>query len=117
MAIKFWTPRHRTTLYSIFDNVRLYGFATIEYAFITDMLDQKITDKAMRRIEAEWVNYWEDIFEEEPSEDNKLLVHRFSENPSQFILLKAMAAIEIASWANEKYNDLFIEHIGEVGES
>ena len=61
MSIKFWTPRHRTTLYNAFDQVRIYNFAVLDALFVTDMLDQKITKKAQRRIENEWLTYWDDV--------------------------------------------------------
>lgn len=114
MAIRFWTSRHRTYLYGIFDNVRLYNFAVLDAEFVRDMLDQKITQKAYRRIEIEWSTYWEDIFEEEPSEGNKLLAYRINRN--QIMLLKASRAIGVAKAANEKYEELFNSKLGETAE-
>jgi len=114
MAIKFWTTRHRTYLYSVFDNVRLYNFAILEAEFIRDMLDQKITQKAYRRIEKECSTYWEDIFEEEPSEGDNILAYRINKN--QIMLIQASRAIGIAKAANEKYEDLFNSKLGEITE-
>lgn len=114
MSIKFWTPRHRTALYNAFDQVRLYNFAILEGSFVADMLDQKITQKAQRRIESEWITYWEDIFSEEPNEESSLLVYKI--NSGQFLLMLAGNATEIAIASHEKYEDLFISNVGEIDE-
>ncbi|MCD9528346.1 hypothetical protein [Photobacterium carnosum] len=112
MAIKFWTPRHRTYLYGIFDNVRLYNFAVLDAEFVRDMLDQKLTPKAYRRIESEWSDYWEDIFAEEPSEGNKLLAYRINRN--QIMLLKVSRTIGIAKAVSEKHEDYFNLKVVEI---
>lgn len=114
MSIKFWTPRHRTTLYNSFDQVRLYNFTVLDAAFVGDMLDQKITQKAQRRIENEWLTYWNDVFDEEPNDASKLLVSRI--NRKQFLLLKAGKATSISKLVNEKYEDLVNSHIDETDE-
>ena len=114
MSIKFWTPRHRAALYNTFDQVRLYNFALIDAAFVGDMLDQKITQKAQRRIENEWHTYWDDIFDEEPEDKSSLLVYKINSN--QFLLLKAGNATSIAKLVHEKYEDLFNARIGEIEE-
>ena len=114
MSIKFWTPRHRTALYNTFDQVRLKKFAVLEGAFVSDMLDQKITQKAQRRIENEWVTYWDEVWGEEPSDGNKLLVYRINRN--QFLLLLAGRATGIAKAVHEKYGDLFNAHIEDAEE-
>lgn len=100
MAIKYWAPRHRTTLYNAFDKVRLNNFAILEANFVSDMLDQKITQKAQRRIEDEWVTYWCDMYEEEPEAQEKLLVHRI--NKSEFLLILSLGATEIAKRIHEQ---------------
>jgi len=112
MSIKFWSPRHRVTLYNTFDEVRLYNFALLDSAFVSDVLDQKITQKARRRIEHEWVTYWEDVYGEEPDDKFKLLVYKINSN--QFMLLKAGNATSIAKLVHEKYEDLFSSRIGEL---
>jgi len=114
MSIKFWTPRHRTSLYNIFDQVRLFNFALLDTTFIGDMLDQKITQKAKRRIENEWLTYWDDVYAEEPAEKSKLLVYKINSN--QFLLLKAGNATGIAKVVHEKYEDLFNSKVGEIDE-
>lgn len=112
MSIKFWTPRHRTALYNKFDEVRLYNFAILDSAFVGDMLDQKITQKAKRRIEDEWLTYWDDVYDEEPEEKYRLLVYRINQN--QFLLLLAGRATGIAKSVHEKYEELFSSHVGEL---
>ena len=114
MSIKFWTPRHRTVLYNVFDQVRLYNFALLDSVFVSDMLDQKITQKAQRRIENEWLTYWNDVFDKEPQDRNKLLVYRV--NTNQFLLLKAGNATSVAKFVHEKYEDLFNSRVGEIEE-
>ncbi len=114
MSIKYWTPRHRTTLYNIFDDVRLYNYAVVDSDFIGDMLAQKITEKAIRRIENEWRVYWNEVFEEEPATTSKLLVNRI--NQHQFLFLKAGKAKKISNLVRDKYEDLFKAKIEEEDE-
>ncbi|MCW8091870.1 hypothetical protein [Alteromonas sp. ASW11-130] len=114
MSIKFWTPRHRAILYNIFDQVRLCNFGLLDSAFVGDMLDQKITQKAQRRIENEWLTYWEDVYAEEPVDKEKLLVYKINSN--QFLLLKAGNATSVAKLVHEKYEDLFNARVGEIDE-
>jgi len=114
MAIKFWTPRHRATLYNSFDHVRLNNFALLSSKFVGDMLDQKITQKALRRIEDEWLEYWDDVYDEEPADNSKLLVCRI--NQEMLLLLKAGKATGIAKTVHEKYEELFNSHVGEIDE-
>ena len=78
------------------------------------MLDQKITQKAQRRIENEWLTYWNDVFDKEPQDRNKLLVYRV--NTNQFLLLKAGNATSVAKFVHEKYEDLFNSRVGEIEE-
>ncbi len=104
MSIKFWSPRHRVALYNTFDEVRLYNFALLDSAFVSDVLDQKITQKAHRRIENEWLTYWDDVHSEEPDDECKLLVYKINSN--QFMLLMAGSAISIAKLVHEKYETI-----------
>ncbi len=112
MSIKFWSPRHRVALYNTFDQVRLYNFALLDSSFVSDVLDQKITQKARRRIEHEWLTYWDDVYSGEPDDKCKLLVYKINSN--QFMLLKAGNATSIAKLVHEKYENLFNSRISEI---
>jgi len=104
MSIKFWTSRHRATLYNIFDKVRLYNFAVIDAIFMRDMLDQKITQKAYRRIENEWLTYLEDIYDEMPDKEENLIICSINEN--QYLLFMAGKADEICKTIQTRIEEI-----------
>jgi len=111
MSIKFWAPRHRMALYTSFDQVRLYNFAILDASFVGDMLDQKITQKAQRRIENEWLIYWNDITNKDPGDRSKLIVYKINSN--QFLLLNSGSALNISNRMFETYKTLLPSTIGE----
>lgn len=105
MTIKFWTPRHRTYLYSLFDQVRVSQWAVLDKDVLRDILDQKITQKAYRRIQSEWAEYWNDVFEEEPSDKERLVVAHLNKN--QVVLMLAKRAAAIGKTTEAQLPDLF----------
>ena len=104
--MKFWNKNQQTLLYNAFDIVRLYNYAKLDAVFIGDMMDQKITKKALRRIEAEWDSYTNDIFESGKGDKNKL--HVFYVNRNQIMLMKVRIVKKEAKAISKKFPEMHL---------